>query len=67
MTETKKPLIIGIGELLWDMLPDGKVVGGAPVNFVYHATKQVVSLPVKDRLLMKDLLIFIGVYPFDLR
>jgi len=40
MTETKKPLIIGIGELLWDMLPDGKVVGGAPVNFVYHATKQ---------------------------
>ena len=40
MTETKTPLIIGIGELLWDMLPTGKVCGGAPVNFVYHATKQ---------------------------
>ena len=65
--QTNPPLIIGIGELLWDMLPTGKVVGGAPVNFVYHATKQVVSLPVKDRLLMKDLLIFIVVHPFDLR
>lgn len=34
----KKPLIIGIGELLWDILPTGKKAGGAPVNFVYHAT-----------------------------
>ncbi len=34
----KKPIIIGIGELLWDILPTGKKVGGAPVNFVYHAT-----------------------------
>jgi len=35
----KKPIIIGIGELLWDMLPTGKKVGGAPVNFVYHASR----------------------------
>lgn len=34
----KKPNIIGIGELLWDILPTGKKAGGAPVNFVYHAT-----------------------------
>ena len=34
----RKPVIIGIGELLWDMLPSGKKVGGAPVNFVYHAS-----------------------------
>ena len=33
-----KPTIIGIGELLWDMLPMGKKVGGAPVNFAYHAS-----------------------------
>lgn len=33
-----KPVIVGIGELLWDMLPTGKRAGGAPVNFVYHAT-----------------------------
>ena len=34
-----KPVIIGIGELLWDMLPTGKKVGGAPVNFAYHASR----------------------------
>ena len=39
MAVSKSPLIMGVGELLWDMLPTGKVVGGAPVNFVYHATK----------------------------
>ncbi len=35
----KKPVVVGIGELLWDLLPDGKRAGGAPVNFVYHATQ----------------------------
>ena len=30
--------IAGIGELLWDVLPEGEVIGGAPVNFAYHAT-----------------------------
>jgi len=30
-------LIVGIGELLWDVYPDGrKVAGGAPFNFAYH-------------------------------
>ncbi|MBM3132359.1 MAG: carbohydrate kinase, partial [Chloroflexi bacterium] len=32
-----KPIIVGIGELLWDMLPTGKQPGGAPANFAYHA------------------------------
>jgi fructokinase len=32
--------VIGIGELLWDVLPEGKKLGGAPCNFVYHAQKQ---------------------------
>src|SRR5688572_11670784 len=31
------PLIVGIGEVLWDMLPGGKQLGGAPANFAYHA------------------------------
>lgn len=35
----KKPVVVGIGELLWDMLPGGKRAGGAPVNFVYHAAR----------------------------
>lgn len=26
----------GIGEILWDMLPNGKKLGGAPANFAYH-------------------------------
>lgn len=33
------PVVVGIGELLWDVLPTGKRAGGAPVNFVYHATQ----------------------------
>ena len=35
----KKPVVVGIGELLWDVLPTGKRAGGAPVNFVFHATQ----------------------------
>jgi fructokinase len=34
-----KPLVIGIGELLWDLLPDGRRLGGAPANFAYHASR----------------------------
>lgn len=33
----QKPVIIGIGEILWDLLPTGKKAGGAPVNFAFHA------------------------------
>ena len=33
----KENLIIGLGEALWDMLPEGKKLGGAPANFAYHA------------------------------
>ncbi len=35
--EEKKPLVVGIGEILWDILPSGKKLGGAPANFAYHA------------------------------
>ena len=35
----RKPVVAGIGELLWDLLPDGKQMGGAPANFAFH-TKQ---------------------------
>lgn len=37
--EGNKPIVVGIGELLWDVLPTGKKAGGAPINFVYHATQ----------------------------
>lgn len=28
---------VGIGEVLWDLLPAGRQLGGAPANFAYHA------------------------------
>ena len=32
-----RPVIVGFGELLWDLLPTGAQLGGAPGNFAYHA------------------------------
>ena len=34
----KKPLVVGIGELLWDLLPSGRQLGGAPANFAWFAS-----------------------------
>lgn len=34
-----KQLIIGMGEVLWDVLPEGKKLGGAPCNFAYHVSQ----------------------------
>lgn len=31
--------VVGIGEALWDVLPDGKKIGGAPANFAYHVSQ----------------------------
>lgn len=31
--------VVGIGEVLWDILPDGKKIGGAPANFAYHVSQ----------------------------
>ena len=32
-----KRYVVGLGEVLWDVLPEGKKLGGAPANFAYHA------------------------------
>lgn len=32
-------LVVGIGELLWDVFPTGKKLGGAPANFAYHVSR----------------------------
>lgn len=32
-------VIVGIGEALWDVLPEGKKIGGAPANFAYHVSQ----------------------------
>jgi len=36
---SKQHIIVGLGEILWDMLPGGKELGGAPANFAYMATR----------------------------
>lgn len=33
----KMPVVVGIGEILWDMLPTGRQLGGAPANFACFA------------------------------
>ncbi|MDE6316862.1 MAG: carbohydrate kinase [Muribaculaceae bacterium] len=32
-------MIVGMGEALWDILPDGRKIGGAPANFAYHVSQ----------------------------
>ena len=34
---TNVKYVVGLGEALWDILPDGKKLGGAPANFAFHA------------------------------
>jgi len=33
----RRPVVVGLGEVLWDLLPGGKQLGGASANFAYHA------------------------------
>jgi fructokinase len=53
-------LVVGIGEALWDVLPEGKKIGGAPANFAYHVSQfglesRVVSAVGEDKLGMEIL------------
>lgn len=34
-----KGTVVGMGEALWDVLPEGKKIGGAPANFAYHVSQ----------------------------
>ena len=52
---TRRNYVVGIGEALWDILPEGKKLGGAPANFAYHVSQfglqsRVVSAIGDDRL-----------------
>ena len=37
--------VIGLGEVLWDVLPSGRQIGGAPANFAFHVSQ--FGLPVR--------------------
>ena len=46
---------VGLGEALWDVLPEGKNIGGSPANFAYHVSQfgfdsRVVSAVGNDEL-----------------
>lgn len=62
--------IVGIGEVLWDLLPLGKQLGGAPANFAYHtsalgADAYIISRVGDDALgrELLDQLVKVGVPP----
>lgn len=51
----KRYIVAGIGEVLWDQLPQGDVLGGAPANVAYHAGQlgaesYIISAVGKDKL-----------------
>jgi fructokinase len=48
-------LILGIGELLWDMLPDGAKLGGAPANFAVMAARLGNRAAILSRIGLDDL------------
>ena len=54
------PAVIGIGEVLWDLQPHGRQLGGAPGNFAYHVHAQGIpaapASAVGDDALGRDLL-----------
>lgn len=47
--------IVGLGEVLWDLLPSGRQLGGAPGNFAYHAHALGASACVITRVGADDL------------
>lgn len=52
---TRARYIVGMGEALWDILPEGKQIGGAPANFAFHVSQfglesRVVSAVGRDKL-----------------
>lgn len=34
-----KNIVVGLGEILWDVFPERKILGGAPANFAYHISQ----------------------------
>jgi len=70
-------IIVGIGEILWDIFPNGKVLGGAPANFAYHVSQfgyegyavsaignDPLGKDIIDNLSSKDLKCLIETTPF---
>lgn len=48
-------LILGLGELLWDLLPEGRRLGGAPANFTVTAGRLGAHSAILSRIGRDDL------------
>jgi fructokinase len=66
---TAPRLIVGIGELLWDLLPQGKQLGGAPANFAVMAARlgnhSVIASRVGDDALGREASKYLSQLPVD--
>ena len=45
----KNPVVICFGEILWDLLPSGKIAGGAPMNVAYQTN----NLGMQSRMISR--------------
>lgn len=65
----QQPLMVGVGEILWDLLPNGRQVGGAPSNVAWHAAQlglwSVVVSAVGDDDLGRELLVLLDELGID--
>jgi len=56
----RKFIVVGLGEILWDILPDGRQLGGAPANFGYHSqalgAEGIVASCIGDDQLGKEII-----------
>ncbi len=54
-TLSEQHLVLGIGELLWDVLPQGLRLGGAPANFAVMAGRLGNHAAILSRIGRDDL------------
>ncbi len=54
-TLKEQHLILGVGELLWDLLPEGQQLGGAPTNFAVMAGRLGNHAAILSRIGRDDL------------
>lgn len=52
--------VVGLGEVLWDLLPSGPQLGGAPMNYIYQAgvlgARAMMVTRIGDDVLGKDVI-----------
>jgi fructokinase len=63
-------LVVGLGELLWDLLPGGKQLGGAPANFAVMSARLgnrgIIASRVGRDALGDEALAYLATLPADL-